>query len=882
MNGHVPSRWHRWRVVAMLPLTLLAVGIFIVLIFGDERDYIYHQTWVPPHYLTIAIDLSPVIGTAVLVYWSLCRLTSSRPVALTVTCMVSSSVISMWYFDMISNGFGMDLFGSVLVFHGMVLFALKGRFWQLVIKSCLALLLSWHVLTLLVPFIAIGLFKTGFLLGPARTKDDKVELKRFLHKVRMSFVTAVTCRYMVLGVIVSAFSILFIIYMELLDLPILESMTRRFGMGSESNQVAIEPIEWSSFLRDQLVKIGLISIPFALPGYSSAPTWWQGGDLLGVSELQNLFAGIVVVGVCVVGMFFVRYRLLTIAAVFSGVCWVILWRYDSSIYGHETLYYMGLPMVFFTLIFMLVSRSTSELLIRFASATSVLIFVFSAFKMTSIGNYGRFSAEFYELDRRIDEVVDSSPLVKSDFFDVYLTDDRNLMYVRTPCQNEDILASFFLHVFPAAAEDILADNLDFVFGTSGVVDSQRCAIEVELPDYDIASIRTGQFAYDGSRIWDGIISDPYNVVYPGLNLRVDETVSSREPLVKDHFDIYLADDRTLMYVRAPCRSEDVISPLFLFVFPAVAENLPIDNLGFFFDNRGIMDGQRCAIEVELPDYDIASIRTGQFAYDGSRIWDGIISDPYNVVYPGLNLRVDETVSSREPLVKDHFDIYLADDRTLMYVRAPCRSEDVTNSFFLHIFPVAAEDLPADRTAGDFDNFDFFFDNRGILDGQRCAIEIELPDYDIASLSTGQLAYDGSRLWESIVSDPYNIVHADLNLRVDETVSSREPLVSDHFDIYLADDRTLMYVRAPCRSEDVANPFFLHIFPVAAEDLPADRTATGFDNFDFVFSTRGIVDSQRCAIEVGLPDYDIASIRTGQYRYSDESQIWKSEFDLTDS
>ena len=91
----------------------------------------------------------------------------------------------------------------------------------------------------------------------------------------------------------------------------------------------------------------------------------------------------------------------------------------------------------------------------------------------------------------------------------------------------------------------------------------------------------------------------------------------------------------------------------------------------------------------------------------------------------------------------------------------------------------------------------------------------------------------------------------------------------------------MYVRAPCQSEDVIDPFLLHVFPVVVEDLPADRAAFGFDNFNFAFGfgTRGIVDSQRCAIVVELPDYDIASIRTGQYRYSDESQIWKSEFDL---
>ena len=452
------------------------------------------------HYLTIALDLSPVVGTAVLAYWSLYWLTSSKWVALAATCTTFSSVVFIWYYDMISNEFGIGIFGSMLVFHGMVLFALKDRFYQLVIKSCIALLLSWHVLTLLIPFVALGLFKEG-LTGSLCTKNyGKVGLKRLLFKARKSVATVVTCRYMILGVIVMIFSMLVLVYIELFDLPILEFMKRHPRIDLESNQVVAEQVEWSSFLSDQLIKIGLISIPYALPGYSSAPSWWKGGDLLGVSELQNLFIGIVVVGVCVVGMFFVRYRLLTVTAVISGVCWIILWRYNSSIYGHEILYYIGLPLAFFAMIFTLVWRSTSELLMVYISATSVLIFIFSSFQMNSVGNLGRFSAKFHELDRQVDEVVNSSPQISGNYFDVYWADDGTLVYVRAPCRSEDIIPPFFLHIYTTSG----FENLDFVFGDRGIIDSQRCAIVVELPDYDIASIRTGQLTDDESLNRTGI------------------------------------------------------------------------------------------------------------------------------------------------------------------------------------------------------------------------------------------------------------------------------------------------------------------------------------------------------------------------------------------
>lgn len=475
------------------------------------------------------------------------------------------------------------------------------------------------------------------MLGPAHTKNyDKVGFKHLLLRVRIGIAAAIICRYMVLGAVVGTFSILVLVYIEVFDFPVLESMMRRLGLDSESNQIVAEQVEWTSFLRDQLIRIGLISIPFALPGYSSAPTWWRGGDLLGISESQNLFIGVVVVGVCVAGMFFVRYRLLTMSAVISGVCWIMLWRYNTSIYGHEIVYYIGLPLVFFALVFTLIWRSTSERLMEFISAISVLIFVFSAFQMSFTDNYGRLTFEFLELDRSVDELMDSSLPISRDYFDVYLGDDRTLVYVRAPCRSEDVIDPFFLHIFPVAVEDLPGDrsvfgfeNRDFIFDNSGIMDSQRCAIEIELPDYDVASIRTGQLTESADRIWDGIISDPYNVVYSGLNRRVDQTVSSREPVFSGHFDVYLGDDRTLVYVRAPCRSEDVTDRFFLHIFPDDVEDLPgdrpafgFDNLDYDFGDRGLISSQRCAIEIELPDYDIASIRTGQFTDDEGPIWTG--------------------------------------------------------------------------------------------------------------------------------------------------------------------------------------------------------------------------------------------------------------------
>ena len=96
-------------------------------------------------------------GAALLAYLSLCRLVPSRWVALTATLLGFSSYYLLYYNDMTANEGMVDLFGVMLTFHGMVVFMQEGRFRQLLVKTCIALLLGWHVFALLLPFVIFGL-----------------------------------------------------------------------------------------------------------------------------------------------------------------------------------------------------------------------------------------------------------------------------------------------------------------------------------------------------------------------------------------------------------------------------------------------------------------------------------------------------------------------------------------------------------------------------------------------------------------------------------------------------------------------------------------------------------------------------------------------------
>ena len=110
----------------------------------------------------------------------------------------------------------------------------------------------------------------------------------------------------------------------------------------------------------------------------------------------------------------------------------------------------------------------------------------------------------------------------------------------------------------------------------------------------------------------------------------------------------------------------------------------------------------------------------------------------------------------------------------------------------------------------------------------------------------------------------------------QSIVAGKPVVRASFDVYLIENE-LAYVKEPCAPADTEPRFFLHLIPAAANDLPAARKQYGFDNLDFHFDR----DNSRrfggkCLVTKPLPDYQITSIRTGQY-IPGEGPLWQVEF-----
>ena len=104
------------------------------------------------------------------------------------------------------------------------------------------------------------------------------------------------------------------------------------------------------------------------------------------------------------------------------------------------------------------------------------------------------------------------------------------------------------------------------------------------------------------------------------------------------------------------------------------------------------------------------------------------------------------------------------------------------------------------------------------------------------------------------------------------IASGEPAVQSVFDLYLSGQQAY-YVQEPCRPAEVEPPFFLHIIPEDAGDLPPEFQELGFEHRGFQWE--GTEVQGRCVDAVRLPDYPIAKIRTGQYR-TGQDDLWQDD------
>ena len=328
-------------------------------------------------------------AAAALAYLSLARLTGNGWVALAATALAFSSYYILYYSDKISNEVTIDLFAVMLAFHGMVVFAQEGRFRQLLVKTVLALLLGWHVYAFLLPFIVFGLASQ---LIQSRPLSSTLSL---LCQLKHGATALLSSRYVRLGVVALLVGIAILAFnfageyfaldgeKPLTELSSVRSANQRLGADADFNARYAENLAWGEFLlKNQFYRMGQMLYPFFLSPFDNSWKVDQARDYLAV------YAGALALAVCCVGLVFapVKHKMLLATLAISGFGWALPLRHSVTFHDFETIFYVGIPLVFFTLILLYLRKLGNRQVIAAIAVAALLLFVLSGAEMAHVGH----------------------------------------------------------------------------------------------------------------------------------------------------------------------------------------------------------------------------------------------------------------------------------------------------------------------------------------------------------------------------------------------------------------------------------------------------------------------------------------------------------------
>ncbi len=349
---------------------------------------------------------------------------------------------------------------------------------------------------------------------------------------------------------------------------------------------------------------------------------------------------------------------------------------------------------------------------------------------------------------------------------------------------------------------------------------------------------------------------------PDLRESYAETLS-QEPILNAVFAVYRMED-SLTLVKEPCAPSFVTETSFrLRITPVDASDLPAGRRSKGFavqhyplSHRGSMLDGKCVASIPLPGYPIEEV---DFEWSPELPDAAVARDA-----------ASRAKAAGRLLARSAYDIYLSDGQ-LVYIQEQCDPLDTEPPFRVSVFPQRVDDLPEQWRGRGHERFWFRFHQRGaLMEDGACVALFPLPDYPIAAIRTAQYIEGGGDLWEAAFStNPESYAAAY------RAVEGSEPLARGAFNIHVLNG-DLVYVKEPCEQADTEARFFLHIVPERVSDLPEARRGAGFANLDFRFFLNGARFAGRCAARVALPDYPIASVRTGQH-VSGAGEVWRAEF-----
>ena len=687
-------------------------------------------------------------GAALFAYLAISRVVGSRWIALAAALLAFSGFYAVYFADEVSNESVMDMFGAALVFHGMVVFVQEGRFRQLLVRTCAALLLGWHVYALILPFTVLGFGGEALaLLRSAASSGEKAKAWR------LAITSLARSRYAVLAVVALAFGSALLSFnfaseyaayggeTPLTELPAFDSMMRRLAGTADYDGA---DLKWGNFISRQLYRAGVASVPYAV---ARAAGWHfptpEGVEVAVAPIVLGAAAAVLALG----GLALARgRRILMASAILFGFCWAILARHNAyaPYHNYEAVHYVWTALALFAFALAGARRLLGA---RLGDGGAVAVEVAACALAAAL-----FALSVFHAGQRERDAAEAAwdKAIMADFSAIReITRGKRVASVPN-----------HLHGYARQHYYLAGSRRD-------EIDPRACDPRVE--DFAISRYR------DESRnplTPENRVAFLYESASPLELCRAERRrLEASEPAARGAFDVYLEDDR-LSWLKAPCEPRDYEAAFFAYLYPVDANDLPARDRRngyvklmrwhtWFMDQVAAFDGA-CLLTAYLPDYPAAAIRAGQWVrgesrWDISALWEVSITPPLDAeTLAFYENAYQATASSGDPAARTAFDLYLNRDRdTLSYLKEPCDESDTRGRFFLSVHPADVRDLPEDRREIGHESLNFTFaPPAGVVFNGKCMATRRLPDYDIARIETGQWIPGGERLWDGgiVVSD----------------------------------------------------------------------------------------------------------------------------------
>lgn len=597
-------------------------------------------------------------GAMVAAYLALKRLTGNPSIALAATLLGFSSFGTLHYADMVGTEGSPDLFGVMLTFHGLVVFAQQRRLPGLLAKIFVAVLIGWHVFALLLPFVVLGLAaewlrdrrsllrRTTGLLGSRRLLIGVLALSLGVAVLGLNFAIEFTALASEGSLAADAEEPTWAMPRTLrpgagrdaaagaetsLDkLASYRSISRAVGWDPHTREWRAQLL-WGSLQQQLFNRAGRASIPYAFERagrylFESPPAgavqahrgvaddapgqrWLQRNGAAATARAANglvpsarheaggglaatvYWWGVVVFAITAIGVARARHRTLMATLAGFGFCWGPL-VHLSAAHAYEGLFFVGLPLVFFSLVLMragplLRKHGLSERWIDACAGAALLVFALSGLQVARLPADAEEPSHFRTLLADMEAVRRAAPegatvvghtLSRGEMR--YLTIGRTLLRPLDGRQRE---------------------RADFVLSRSRLEDAGLLTAENRFI-----------FLYDRAA---------QDARYANLGEPVLEAPNG--------WTVHLLDNRLIVASGAACDRRRDQPMLFVESFPAERHALPF----FYYDARplprrtefrfresGFEVAGRCIAELAPPAYEVGRVRIGQFVPGKGESW----------------------------------------------------------------------------------------------------------------------------------------------------------------------------------------------------------------------------------------------------------------------